>query len=137
MTVWPQIAYPSQLHVGALVCFHVDFHLGINPGPIPVYHVVSISFQLLKCLIFYAYEHVLLINIYRQECRLCERIVTLSLPKTLRRPTRKLSKRTTKNMTSTSSQSAIYALTLPILLLHCLTIYNYNNTETSTPDCIN
>ena len=48
------------------------------------------------------------INFYRLECRLCGRIVTLFLPKILRRPTRKQSRRTTKNMTSTSSQSANY-----------------------------
>ena len=40
----------------------------------------------------------------------------------------------TKNMTSTSSQSAIYALTIPIVTaLH----YNYSETDTFTIDCIN
>ena len=38
-------------------------------------------------------------------------------------------------MTSTSSQSAIYALTLPIVA--ALPNYNNSDTVTSTPDCIN
>lgn len=81
------------------------------------------------------YEHALLINIYRQECRLCGRIATSSLPRISRKLTRKQSRRMTKNMTSTSSQSAIYALTLPIVT--ALSNYNYSDTKTLTPDCIN
>ena len=58
------------------------------------------------------------INFYRLECRLCGRTVTSFLPKILRKPTRKQSRRTTKSMTSTSSQSANYiSVFMPSLYL--------------------
>ena len=78
------------------------------------------------------------INIFRWECRLCERIVTLSLLRILRRPTRKPLRRMTKNMTSTSSQSTItciYALTVPTIMA-IPTCNNYDDAETSISSCV-
>ena len=45
LTVKPLIAYLSPITCGALICFHVSFHLA---DPISVYHVVFICFQLLN-----------------------------------------------------------------------------------------
>ena len=45
LTVKPLIAYLSPITCGALIYFHVGFHLG---DPISVYHVVSICFKLLN-----------------------------------------------------------------------------------------
>ena len=131
-----QIVFLSQVHVGALICFRVDFHLGINPGPIPVYHVVSICFQPLN-LMFYA----LIMSMPSSSTSTGRNAGCAG--ESLHYPCQGfwegLQESNQEGWPRTWLLQVVNQLFMPspyLLLLHFLTMHKYSDAETLTPDCI-